>query len=262
MITIDEQPITATVRDALAVEGTLAPTVAVAAVQPIANGPGLFGSGVTIAPRTVRIVMDAWPDSLPDRITAMDAIHRRVSGLRLLRMDDAPTRELWMTCTGVSVELYHYSIPRCTVEVTFTAADPTRYERDPIPLALTTSRTTCAIGTQSVAPRLWLYGASPSVVDPVVILRNARGDEVSRLTLSGTLTTNDALDIQCAAHRVDLYQAGVLATGTSAGDAWVETDSEFPVFDPEDAIDGDGITLELSATSGTPTGMVLYRKGY
>jgi len=36
----------------------------------------------------------------------------------------------------------------------------------------------------------------------------------------------------------------------------------FPILDPSDAIDGTGITMELTATSGTPTGLVLYKRAW
>jgi phage-related protein len=94
-----------------------------------------------------------------------------------------------------------------------------------------------------------------------VIVRDAHGDESHRLTLTGTLATNDALVIDSARQTIDRYVAGVLQTGTASGNAWL-TSGQFPLLAPEDAINGDGITVELTSTSGTPTGLLLYTRGY
>ena len=108
---------------------------------------------------------------------------------------------------------------------------------------------------------VYLYGASPSVVNPIVILRDASGDETHRLTLTGTLATNDALVIDGARQTIDRFVAGVLQTGTSSGNAWL-TSGQFPLLDPADSIDGAGVTMELTSTSGTPPGLAVYTRGY
>jgi hypothetical protein len=88
---------------------------------------------------------------------------------------------------------------------------------------------------------------------------------VATLNESLTITSqgNARLKEQLAAsrQRIARYVAGVLQTGTSAGDAWL-TSGQFPLLDPADAIGGDGITMELTATSGTPTGLAVYTRGY
>ncbi len=258
---LDDRPLTDTVRDVLTVDGALAPAVAIAAPIARPNAAAQFGSSVTVNARQITVGLDVWPDSLPDRVTAMDAIARRIAGLRLFRMTDSPTRELYVVCTDVKVEFYHIAIPRCYVALTFTAVDPTRYEREARVVALTTSRAAVPIGTQSSSPMLYLYGASPSVVNPVVIVRNASGMETQRLTLTVTLATNDALVIDCARQTIVRTVSGVVQTGASSGLAAL-TSGVFPLLAPEDAIDGTGITVELTATSGTPTGLLLYTRGY
>ena len=57
------------------------------------------------------------------------------------------------------------------------------------------------------------------------------------------------------------YVSGVLQTGANGGNAWL-TSGQFPLLAPEDAIEGAGVTVELTATSGTPTGLLLYTRGY
>lgn len=259
---LDDRPLTDTVAAVLSVDGTLPPTVAVRSTQPIANSAGVFGTQATIAPRTIAVGLDVRPTSIIDRVATMDALQRRLTGLRLFRHDDAPTREHYVVCSAVRVEFYQsVAVPRCYVELQFTAVDPTRYEREARAVALSTSRAPLAIGTVPSAPLVSLYGASPSVVNPVLILRNASGDETHRLTLTGTLAANDALVIDAARQTIDRYVAGVLQTGTASGNAWL-TSGQFPLLAPEDAIDGAGITLELTATSGTPTGLAVYTRGY
>jgi hypothetical protein len=40
------------------------------------------------------------------------------------------------------------------------------------------------------------------------------------------------------------------------------TSGTFPILDPSDAIAGTGITMELTAASGTPTGLTLYKRAW
>lgn len=260
-VLLDDRPLTDTVRDVLTVDGALAPAVELRTPQPLPNSVGTWGTGVTVSARGITVGLDVWPTTLPDRVTVMDTLKRRVGGLRLFRMTDSPTREMYVTLTDLKVEFYHIAIPRCYVQLQFSAIDPTRYEREARALALSTSRTEALIGTVASAPLLYLYGGSPSVVNPVVLVRNDSGDETHRLTLTGTLATNDALVIDGARQQIDRYVAGVLQTGTASGNAWL-TSGQFPLLAPEDSLEGIGVTVELSATSGTPTGLLLYTRGY
>jgi hypothetical protein len=258
---LDDRPLTDTVRDVLTVDGALAPAVELRTPQAVANSLGTWGTGVTVNARSITVGLDVWPTTTVDRVTVMDTLKRRVGGLRLFRMADSLTRETYVTLTDLSVEFYHIAQPRCFVALQFSAVDPTRYEREARAVALSTSRTETLLGTVPSAPVVYLYGASPSVVNPVVIVRNDSGDETHRLTLTGTLATNDALVIDGARQQIDRYVAGVLQTGTSSGNAWL-TSGQFPLLAPEDGIEGVGVTVELSATTGTPTGLLLYTRGY
>lgn len=258
---VDDRLLTETVRDVLTVDGALAPAVEVRTTQPLANAAGVYGTGVTVAPRTITVGLDVWPTTLPDRVTVLDTLRRRIGGLRLFRMTDAPTRELYVVLGNVRVEFYHISIPRCFVELQFTAVNPAKQDREPVLYGLSTARASLPVGTWTSAPTVTLNGASPSVVNPIIIMRNASGTETHRLTLTGTLATNDVLVIDCAAQSIERYVAGVLQTGTASGNAWL-TSGVFPLLDPADAIDGTGITMELSATSGTPAGLVFYKRAW
>lgn len=260
---LNERSIDEIIDAVLRLDGHIAPTVTERAVLPIANAPGVFGSAVTVQPRRVSVVLDVRSTAPVDRAATMDNLARRLKGLLLLRTDDQPDREIYCTCGDVKVELYSgaYALGTVSVEVTLLAVDPTRYEREARIYALSATRTAVPVGTVPSAPIIYVYGASPSVVNPVIILRNAAGDEVSRLTLAGTLATNDALIIDCARQSIARYVAGVLQTGSSSGNTWLVS-GVFPVLDPEDSIDGAGVSLALTSTSGTATGLALYRRGF
>lgn len=227
----------------------------------VADRPALFGTRVSVQPKTVTVTFEVRAASLPDRATLLDNVARAFDGLLEVRTADQPTRVLRCVLAGIEVTPYAsaLAVPVASVSVQLTAADPYKSDREPQLLALTTDRTACPVGTAPSAPVLWLYGASTSVVNPVVIVRAASGEEVMRLTLTGTLAANDALLIDCGTHQISRYVAGVLQTGTSAGLAWLAS-GRFPILDPRDA---DGVrsawgTLELTATSGTPTGLAWY----
>lgn len=263
MIYLNDRPLSDLVRDILALDGYQSPTVAVRATLAGANAASVWSSSVTVPLRTVTVGVHLEAATLIARTAAVDTLTRACRGLRLLRTTDAPDREMWVELTNAAVTFYDaaFTHTSCRMTLTFTAADPVRYAREALPLALSTARTEVAVGNVPAAPVLWVYGASPSVVDPVVIVRNAQGDETHRLTLTGTLATNDALRIDSARQAITRYVAGVVQTGTASGNAWV-TSGSFPLIAPEDAIDTAGVTVALSATTGTPTGLLLNQRGY
>lgn len=261
---LNGRPLTDLVYQILVLDGHLSPAVPRAASVTLAQAGGTFGSTVTVDPRRITVGLDVRPASLTDRQTVMDSLKRRLTrGLLELTTDDLPGRVLRVTCDAVTVEFYTgaYANPVIYVQLVFTAPDPARVDVEPLVYGLSTARTACPLGTDTIAPRVWLYGASPSVVNPVVIVRDAGGTEAMRLTLTGTLATNDALVIDASAQTIERYVAGVLQTGTAAGLGWL-TSGRFPVLDPTDANADAGAwpTLELSATSGTPTGLVAYHR--
>lgn len=261
---INRRPIADLVYQILLLDGHLAPSVPKASAVTLAQSGGVPGSVVTVDPRRITVGLDVRPSSLVDRQAVMDSVKRRLSrGLLEIETDDLPGRFVRATCESVAVEFYTgaYANPVIYVQITFVAPDPARVDIEPLVYGLSTARTACPVGTDTVAPRVWLYGASPSVVNPVMIQRDHTGAEVLRLTLTGTLATNDAVVIDCAAQTLDRYVGGVLQTGAAAGLGWL-TSGRFPLLDPSDA-NADApawSTLELSATTGTPTGLVAYHR--
>jgi hypothetical protein len=261
---LNRRPLTDLVADVLQLDGHAAPSLPTTAVVSLAQSGGVHGSVVTVDPRRIVVGLDVRAASLPDRQRILDALKARLHrGLLELTTDDQPGRVLHVTCERVEVELYSgaYAIPTVFVRCTFVAPDPVRTDAEPHVLGLSAAPTACPIGTETVAPRVWLYGASPSVVNPVVIVRDHTGTEVMRLTLTVTLATNDALVIDAGAQTLDRYVAGVLQTGTSAG-LGALTSGRFPLLDPSDAnADAEAWgTIAVSAASGTPTGLLTYNR--
>ena len=258
------QPLDDLVWNTLRLDGHLAPATISRPSIERADGTAFFGSRVTVSQRGIVIGLDVRPASIEERTTTIDSLTRRFTGLLPVQTADDWTRVYYCERQAApSVELYTgtHANPICYVEYLLTAVDPYRYDVEPIPLSLSTTRVACPIGNGTSAPRIWLYGAGTAVVDPVVIVKNAAGDEVSRLTFSVSLGSNTALDIDCATQLVNRYSAGVLQTGTSSGLACVAS-GEFPVLDPTDASPPTSQwgTVELSSTTGTPTGLILYTR--
>lgn len=261
---VNRRPLVDLVYQILVLDGHLAPSLPRAAMVTLAQAAGTFGSVVTVDPRRITVGLDVRPSSLVDRQAVMDALKRRIHRELLeIETDDLPGRVVRAVCDSVTVEFYTgaYANPVIYVSLSFTAADPARVDIEPLVYGLSTARTACPLGTETVAPRLWLYGASTPVVNPVILVRDHTGTEVMRLTLTGSLGTNDALVIDAATQTVDRFVAGVLQTGTNAGLGWV-TSGRFPVLDPVHANPDAPVwgTVELSATSGTPTGLLAYHR--
>ena len=258
---INDRPIESFAAVLTNIEAHLVPAVVQTDVLAVADRPSLYGTRVTVQPRTIRIAFDLRANTLPDRAALLDNVQRAFDGLLEVRTADLPTRVLRCVLTAAEVDTYAsaLAVPVASVTCTMTAADPCKVDREPILLALSSTRVACPVGTATSAPAIWLYGDSTAVVNPVVIVRAVTGEEVMRLTLTGSLTSSDALLIDCATHQITRYVNGVVQTGTNSGLAWL-TSGRFPILDPRDA---DGArsawgTLELAATSGTPAGLAWY----
>jgi hypothetical protein len=263
MIYLNERPLPDLVAGVFALDGYQSPAVAVRAAVAGANAASVWTSSMTVPLRSITVGVYVDAATLVARTAAVDTVTRACRGLRLFRTTDAPDREMWVELSNVAVTWYDgaFTHTSCRMTLTFTAADPVRVDLEPRLYGLSTARASLPVGTWTSAPTVTLNGASPSVVNPIIIVRNAAGTETHRLTLAGTLATNDALVIDRAGQTIARYVAGVLQTGTASGNAFL-TSGVFPILDPSDAIDGTGITMELTATSGTPTGLVLYKRAW
>lgn len=262
-VTINGRSLAALVYGLNELDGHLAPRPVQRPTVALADSAGVWGTSVSVTPRTITVGLDARAASFADRATLMDTIARRLGGLLELETADMPGRVVRCVLSDVSVSFYAPSLAltACAVTLAFTALDPARIDTEPLVYGLSTARTTCPVGTTPSAPVVWIFGASPAVVDPVVIVRAQSGTEVSRLTFSVSLAATDALRIDTATQTIVRTVAGAEQTGISSGLATLSSGA-FPLLSPEDgASDGTAApTVELTSTSGTATGLILYTR--
>lgn len=264
---IDRRPVTDWVWAILTLDGHIAPPLPKVAPVALANAAGVFGAGITVDGRRVAVRLDLRPASLVDRRTVLDALAYRLGGgvLHTLSFDDAPDRYFLATAETPEVVFtppgIAYGLPRCEITLTFLLAPTHAIELEPKVYALSTTPTPMPIGPSSVAPLLWVFGASTPVVDPEVLVTAHTGEEVGRLTFSVSLAADDYLAIDAATQRVERYVAGVRQTGQSSGLAAVAS-GQFPVLSIEDAAPELGAwpRLALTAASGTPTGAAAFAR--
>ena len=241
-------------------------SVPTTATLPIANAGSVFGSTVTLAPRTITATLDVRPSSIIDREAVVDALVLLLAGLLEVSTDAASDRVAYAVLDGrptMPPAGNLFALPTFDMTCRFLLADPTRYATEPTVLALSTSRVSVPVGTLPSRPRIWLYGNATPIVNPQVIVRSHTGEIVSTLALTGSLGSNTALDIGRTPERIESYSAGVLQTGDADGLTWYDSGA-FPILSPDDANPAASAwgTVELAATSGTPTGLLLMRRGW
>lgn len=228
----------------------------------LTQGASVLTPGVRMGPRSFKITLDIWPPSLVDRVATLDALKRRCAGILPLVSDDAPGRVWYVRLANAAVEILAGNLvnPRCLVDLEFTAHDPRRFDVETQVRVLSTTPVECPVGTGvSVPPRVRLFGASTAVVNPIVDLYRFDGTLLSSLLLTGSLGTNTWLDIDCGTEWIHLYTAGVRSDAL----AWL-AGGAFPQLSGEDAASSTGPSplLALRSTSGTPTGVVSWRRGW
>ena len=262
-IWINDRPLDALVSAITGLDGYLAPDAGAHELVALADTAAIVGTSIQVAPRTITVTVDIETSRLLDRQTMLDTVARHLRGRLRLRTADRPDREISVVCQGTALTFYHQplAVVACSLTLTFVAPDPVWTAREPLVLALSGTRVPCPLGTATVAPRLTLYGGT--VVNPVVIVRAANGEEAGRLTLTGSLSSTGALVIDAATQTLAHYVAGVLQTGATVGLAWL-TSGTFPLLDPSDADATQSAwpTIELTASSGTPTGVLTYARRF
>lgn len=256
--TVNRRPLDDLVWQLLAIDGYLPPLVPSGVPIDLAYGPGVWGSGVTVSARTVTAKMDLRPSTFVERAELLDALRRRIPLLAELRTADVQGRYLTARLSDIQVVYYTgaHANPIIGVDITWTAVDGFWRDDDVLSRALTTARVNCPVGTGVSHTLITLKGAGTAVVDPVITVRSLTGEPLSVLTLAGSLTTNMGLVIDSAQSDLALYDSGTLQTGTSSGNNWLVS-GDFPLLSGED---GESVTVELSSTSGTPTGLLLYQR--
>lgn len=228
----------------------------------LAQGASVLTPVVRLGPRGFRVSLDVWPPSLVDRVATMDALKRRTAGILPLVSDDAPDRVWYVRLATCNVEILAGNLvnPRCLVDLEFTAHDPRRYDVETQVRVLSTTPVECPVGTAvGLPPTIRLFGAATAVVNPIVDLYRFDGALLSSLDLTVSLGTNTWLDIQCGSEWLYLYTAGVRTQALETLGGGV-----FPQLSYEDCASSTGPSplLALRSTSGTPTGVVMWRRGW
>lgn len=255
MLLIDNAPLDALVWQVLTLTGHLAPAVPQRATIDRGLSIAAPTTRTTLAPRVIEQMLDVRPHSLPDRIATIDAIRSRCSGLVELRISEAPDRRWWgFLDSDPAVELVTapYANPICLVTVRFRVLDPRAEAVETTVLPLSSTPVLMPMGTASTAPVVTIFGASPAVVDPVVTIANAVGT-VTALRLTTTLGVGEVLELDAATEQVQRRQGGTVVSALES-----VTSGAFPTADP----DVGPLTIRLSATSGTPTGVARYRRSW
>lgn len=258
---VNDADLAAIVYSLTAIGGHLSAAVARPDTVALANAPGVTGCVVTIAARRVVVEVQLRAATFAARQTLLDTLWRRLGGTLEFRSDDVPGRLLRVQLDDAQASYAPspspFAYPMATVTLVFDAKDPYWSDREPLPFALSTARKGIPVGTATSALLFELYGASPSVVDPVIVVRSHTGAAVMTFTLTGTIALDDSVVIDASRQTIDRYVAGVLQTGVDNGLGMLAAGSRFPILSPEDA-SADGTawgTVELTATSGTPTGV-------
>jgi hypothetical protein len=242
-------------------EGDVSPAATLRESAETAFGPPTLTTRARLTTRTLTLSVDVRPALMTSRPAVLDALTRRLAGVLEIVRSDAPERAWYGVLQQATATLPAGNLvnPLTVLDLTFAVPDPRRADRDTQTRALSATPVACPTGTGTSAPTVRLFGASTAVVDPAVVLRRPSGETVATLTLSGSLGADTWLDIDCGSEWLYLYTAG---TRTNAL-AWL-TGGAFPLLDGDDASGPDGPypTLALTSASGTPTGLVLWRRSW
>lgn len=259
--TINGRPLSDLIWQALLFDGGVAPAVGTRDSTETAYSGPLLTTRTRLAARSITLTIDVRPALMTHRPGVLDAITRRLAGVLEIVRDDAPDRAWYgvLQSTKADVPAGNLVNPLTILDLTFLVPDPRRIDRETQLRTLSATPVACPTGTGASAPRVRLFGAATPVVNPSIVLRSPGGEILSTLSLTGSLGANTWLDVDCATEWLHLWSSG---TRTSAL-AWL-AGGAFPILDGDDAAGPAGPfpTLALGSTSGTPTGVVLWRRSY
>jgi hypothetical protein len=258
---IDGRTLSDLIYASTAFDGGLAPAVPQRTLEETAYGPPRLTARHRLVGRTLTIAVDVRPSTLPLRSTVLDTLTRRLAGVREVVVEDAPARAWYGEVSAIRAKptAVNSGNPLTLVEIDVAVADPRRHDRETQLLALTATPTPIPTGTGTSALRVRLFGDATPVVNPQIVLRAPSGAELTRLTLTGSLGANTWLDVDSASEWLHLVSSGTRTVALS----WL-TSGAFPMLDGADAAGPDGPfpTLALESASGTPTGVVLWRRSW
>jgi hypothetical protein len=258
---IDGRSLSDLIYASTAFDGGLAPAVPQRALEETAFGPPRLTQRHRLVGRTLTIAVDVRPGTLALRSTFVDALTRRLAGVREYVVEDAPDRAWYGELATIRARptAVNTGNPLTLVEIDVAVPDPRRHDRETQLRTLSATPTPIPTGTGTSAPRIRIFGASTAVVDPELVLRAPSGAELARLELTGSLGSNTWLDVDVASEWIHLVSSGTRTGALS----WL-TGGQFPLLDGADAAGPDGPypTLAIESASGTPTGVVLWRRSW
>jgi hypothetical protein len=233
--------------------GHLAPTLARRPVVDRGDGAPTWTTTLTAGERTITQLLDMRPHTLADRVTLLDTVAARCAGVCELTTTDAPDRRWWAVLDDRTVDLVTapYVNPIHLLTLRWRCQDARAEAVEPTVLALSSTPVVVPLGVSASAPVVTLFGASTPVVDPEIVITYGGGAREGRLSLTGSLAAGESLTLDAAAESMRLTTGGntVSALARLGSGVW-------PVFDPADG----PITVALTATSGTPTGVSRHRR--
>ena len=237
------------------------------------DGPEMWGALIDprlIRPSASRATITGVLDtaSMATARIALDALYAAVGeGEVRVRTIYAPDRYCLATLDQSSGEPDAIGIVNGVVKVTlgFLIKDSVAFRTQSDGYGLSTSRTACPVGTDHSAPMILLYGGGATLTNPSIVIRNGAGDPVQSMGFStaslggGVLGATDYLLVDSVRAAISKSLAGTLSAAESL---W--TSGDFPLLRPADGWVEDAIypTVELTATAGTPKGMITYRRSY
>jgi hypothetical protein len=268
MIIINGRPLSDLVAAILDFDGYTLPAAVVRETLAVPNTSAQQPSGTVAAQATpIDLTVEIRGTTLADRTRVRDALLGELSGLleievpdempgrvlRCLLRDQRPTVRRW---GGLN-----WAHGGQDLVIPLRALDGAWLDIEPTILALSTVPVACPIGTVSVAPRVEVFGATTPVVNPVVQQRTAGGTLAATLPLVGSLGAGVAIEVDTADA---LTYRRTTGTRALALDALGPIGASLPLLDPADASPAVGRfpTLALTATTGTPSGRVIYRRAY
>jgi hypothetical protein len=259
--TLNGRALTDLIWQALSWEGGVAPAVPVQDTAETAFGAAVIVRRERLASSTLALALDIRPDVMTQRPGLIDAIKRRCSGVLEIVRDDAPGRAWYgyLADAKATIPAGNLVNPCTILDLTFRIPDPRRFDLETQLRTLSATPTAIPTGTGTSAPRIRIFGGGTAVVDPEIVLRAPSGAELARLELTGSLGSNTWFDLDVASEWLHLVSSGTRTSALS----WL-TGGQFPLLDGADAAGPDGPypTLAIESASGTPTGVVLWRRSW
>jgi hypothetical protein len=188
--------------------------------QPLKQGQRPMSSNSKRAPRQVALRLHVAPTSYTDRNERLNEIVELVGGGQVeLSTKDAPDKVCYglLETMDVQSRLQYYYETSVHADLRLICHDPMWYDRDPVLTYVPTgTRVEVTIGTGSLRRiKVSVLGAA---TNPILILRDQTGTEVQRMTLTGSPSSSQWVEVDCDRYSItrqtdglDAFQNGWLA---------------------------------------------------